>query len=89
LIPTLPELAPVLVMVVAALGDQPLAPAAGAADAASRRPSPRRLLVLTTPGGLDGFCRELATAAAAGTLGPQAYASASANHGITWSDQPP
>jgi quercetin dioxygenase-like cupin family protein len=43
-----------------------------------------RLLVLTTPGGLDGFFRELAAAHAAGTLGPDAYASASEHHGITW-----
>jgi hypothetical protein len=40
--------------------------------------------VLTTPGGLDGFFRELAAAHAAGTLGPDAYASASEHHGITW-----
>ena len=51
-----------------------------------RRVVPRtgRLLVLTSPGGLEGFFRELADADRAGTLGPGAYASASANHGITW-----
>ena len=53
---------------------------------AQRRVTPGvgRQLVLTVPGGLDGFFRELAEAHAAGTLGPEAYASASANHGITW-----
>jgi hypothetical protein len=40
--------------------------------------------VLTVPGGLDGFFRELAEAHEAGTLGPGAYALASKNHGITW-----
>jgi mannose-6-phosphate isomerase-like protein (cupin superfamily) len=43
-----------------------------------------RLLVLTTPGGLDGFFRELATAHAQETLGPEAYAGASQKYGITW-----
>ena len=43
-----------------------------------------RLLVVTTPGGFDGFFRELAAADAAGTLGPDAYASASEKYGITW-----
>jgi mannose-6-phosphate isomerase-like protein (cupin superfamily) len=43
-----------------------------------------RLLVLTTPGGFDGFFRELAAADAAGTLGPDAYAAASEKYGITW-----
>jgi mannose-6-phosphate isomerase-like protein (cupin superfamily) len=53
---------------------------------AQRRAVPRegRLLVLTVPGGFDGFFRELAAADAAGTLGPDAYAAASENHGITW-----
>ena len=40
--------------------------------------------MLTAPAGLDGFFRELAAAEADGTLGPEAYASASRNHGITW-----
>jgi mannose-6-phosphate isomerase-like protein (cupin superfamily) len=43
-----------------------------------------RLLVVTTPGGLEGFFRMLAEAEAAGTLGPEAYAQASERHGITW-----
>jgi len=47
-------------------------------------PGHGRLLVLTVPGGLDGFFRELAEAHEAGTLGPDAYALASKNHGITW-----
>ena len=47
-------------------------------------PGEGRLLVLTTPGGLEGFFRELATAQTAGTLGPDAYANASARFGITW-----
>jgi mannose-6-phosphate isomerase-like protein (cupin superfamily) len=45
-----------------------------------------RLLVLTVPGGLEGFFRELAVAHEAGTLGPDAYASASKRYGITWLD---
>jgi mannose-6-phosphate isomerase-like protein (cupin superfamily) len=51
-----------------------------------RRVVPRtgRLLILTAPAGLEGFFRELAEADRAGTLGPEAYASASANYGITW-----
>ena len=47
-------------------------------------PGEGRLLVLTVPGGLEGFFRELAAAHEAGTLGPDAYASASENYGITW-----
>ena len=47
-------------------------------------PGEGRLLVLTTPGGLDGFFRELAHAHRSGTLGPEAYAAASARYGITW-----
>ena len=47
-------------------------------------PGEGRQLVLTVPGGLDGFFRELAEAEKAGTLGPDAYASASRNYGITW-----
>ena len=43
-----------------------------------------RLLILTVPGGFDGFFRELAAADAAGTLGPDAYAAASEKYGITW-----
>ena len=43
-----------------------------------------RLLVLTSPAGFEGFFRELAAAQTQGTLGPDAYAAASARHGITW-----
>jgi quercetin dioxygenase-like cupin family protein len=47
-------------------------------------PGQGRELVLTTPGGFEGFFRELASAHAAGSLGPDAYASASERFGITW-----
>ena len=47
-------------------------------------PGEGRLLVLTSPGGFEGFFRELAAAHDAGTLGPEAYAQASENYGITW-----
>lgn len=47
-------------------------------------PAEGRLLILTAPAGLDGFFRELAAAERAGTLGPDAYATASARYGITW-----
>jgi mannose-6-phosphate isomerase-like protein (cupin superfamily) len=47
-------------------------------------PGAGRLLVLTSPGGLEGFFRELAAAHEAGTLGPDAYALASQRYGITW-----
>jgi mannose-6-phosphate isomerase-like protein (cupin superfamily) len=43
-----------------------------------------RQLVLTTPGGFEGFFRELAAAEEAGTIGPDAYAVASERFGITW-----
>src|ERR671916_511421 len=51
-----------------------------------RRVVPRtgRLLILTAPAGLEGFFRELAEAEASGTLGPDAYARASSEHGISW-----
>jgi mannose-6-phosphate isomerase-like protein (cupin superfamily) len=51
-----------------------------------RRVVPRtgRILVLTAPGGLEGFFRALADADRAGTLGPEAYAAASERYGITW-----
>jgi mannose-6-phosphate isomerase-like protein (cupin superfamily) len=53
---------------------------------AQRRVVPRtgRVLAMTSPAGFEGFFRELAAADAAGRLGPQAYAEASAKHGITW-----
>lgn len=43
-----------------------------------------RLLIITTPGGFDGFFRMLADADREGDLGPDAYARASAEFGITW-----
>jgi mannose-6-phosphate isomerase-like protein (cupin superfamily) len=53
-----------------------------------RRVVPRmgRVLVLASPAGLEGFFRELADADKAGELGPDAYATASRNHGVTWLD---
>jgi Cupin domain len=53
---------------------------------AQRRVVPRtgRTLDICSPGGLDGFFRELAEADRAGTLGPEAYATVSARYGITW-----
>jgi mannose-6-phosphate isomerase-like protein (cupin superfamily) len=47
-------------------------------------PGEGRLLVMTTPAGLEGFFRALAAAEQAGTLGPKAYAEASEHHGLTW-----
>ena len=47
-------------------------------------PNAGRQLVLTTPGGFEGFFRELAASEAAGVLGPDAYATASERFGITW-----
>jgi mannose-6-phosphate isomerase-like protein (cupin superfamily) len=49
-------------------------------------PGQGRQLVVTTPGGLEGFLRELAAAHEGGTLGPAAYATASERHRITWLD---
>jgi mannose-6-phosphate isomerase-like protein (cupin superfamily) len=45
-----------------------------------RRVVPRtgRVLVMTSPAGFEGFFRELAAG------GPDAYARAARNHGITW-----
>ena len=43
-----------------------------------------RQLVVTTPGGFEGFFRELAAAEEGGTIGPEAYAAASERFGITW-----
>jgi mannose-6-phosphate isomerase-like protein (cupin superfamily) len=43
-----------------------------------------RLLVLTSPAGVEGFFRALAAAHQEGTLGPGTYADASARYGITW-----
>jgi mannose-6-phosphate isomerase-like protein (cupin superfamily) len=47
-------------------------------------PGVGRTLIVITPGGFEGFFRELAAADSAGTLGPQAYASASERYGIAW-----
>jgi mannose-6-phosphate isomerase-like protein (cupin superfamily) len=47
-------------------------------------PEAGRFLVMTCPGGFDGFFRILADADCAGTLRPETYAEASARHGITW-----
>lgn len=47
-------------------------------------PGVGRELVVFTPGGFEQFFRELAQADAAGTLGPDAYASASEKAGVTW-----
>ncbi|HEY7603633.1 MAG TPA: cupin domain-containing protein [Gaiellaceae bacterium] len=47
-------------------------------------PGEGRLLVLTVPGGFDGFFRRLAAAHEAGSLGPDAYAEASEKYGLTW-----
>jgi mannose-6-phosphate isomerase-like protein (cupin superfamily) len=47
-------------------------------------PGVGRLLVMTSPAGFEGFFRELAAAHSAGTLGPDAYANASARFGISW-----
>ena len=47
-------------------------------------PGVGRTLIVTTPGGFDGFFRELAAAESAGMLGPDAYAAASERYGITW-----
>ena len=43
-----------------------------------------RIMFVCTPGGLEGFFRELAQADAEGRLGPDAYAEASEQYGITW-----
>jgi mannose-6-phosphate isomerase-like protein (cupin superfamily) len=53
---------------------------------AQRRAIPRtgRVLVLTSPAGLEGFFRELAEADRAGAIGPEAYARASERYAVTW-----
>lgn len=53
---------------------------------AQRRAVPRtgRVLVMTTPAGLEGFFRELDEAHRTGRLGPDAYSHASQTYGITW-----
>jgi hypothetical protein len=47
-------------------------------------PREGRLLIVTTPGGFEGFFRELAATDSAGALGPDAYAAASERYGISW-----
>ena len=47
-------------------------------------PGAGRLLVMTSPGGFDGFFRMLADADRAGTLGPETYAEASSRYAIRW-----
>jgi mannose-6-phosphate isomerase-like protein (cupin superfamily) len=49
-------------------------------------PGEGRQLVLVSPGGFEGFFRDLAAAHEAGTLGPEAYSAASTRFGITWID---
>ena len=49
-------------------------------------PGEGRQLILVSPGGFEGFFRELAAAHDAGTLGPDAYAGASERYRITWVD---
>ncbi len=49
-------------------------------------PGEGRLLILATPGGFEGFFRELAAAHEAGTLGPAAYAEASQRYRVSWLD---
>jgi mannose-6-phosphate isomerase-like protein (cupin superfamily) len=53
---------------------------------AQRRVVPRvgRQLVMISPGGWEGFLRELDAAERDGTIGPEAYARVSARYGITW-----
>ena len=47
-------------------------------------PGVGRMLIVVAPGGFEGFFRRLAAAEEAGELGPDAYASASEEFGITW-----
>jgi mannose-6-phosphate isomerase-like protein (cupin superfamily) len=47
-------------------------------------PGRGRQLVLITPGGFEGFFRDLAAAHADGLLGPDAYTAASEHYGISW-----
>ena len=53
---------------------------------AHRRVVPRtgRFLTMVSPAGFEGFFRELSDAERNGTIGPDAYARASARYGITW-----
>lgn len=47
-------------------------------------PGVGRLLLVLSPGGFEGFFRQLAAAEAAGSLDENAYAAASQAYGITW-----
>ena len=47
-------------------------------------PGVGRFLVMTCPGGFEGFFRMLADAERTGALGPATYAEASARYGISW-----
>jgi mannose-6-phosphate isomerase-like protein (cupin superfamily) len=47
-------------------------------------PGTGRILIVVTPAGFEGFFRELAEADRRGELGPEAYAAASENFGISW-----
>jgi len=47
-------------------------------------PGVGRFLVMTCPGGLEGFFRMLSDADRAGRLGPETYAEASLRYGLTW-----
>jgi hypothetical protein len=51
-----------------------------------RRIVPRtgRFMTMVSPAGFEGFFRELDAAQRDGTIGPDAYARASARYGITW-----
>jgi mannose-6-phosphate isomerase-like protein (cupin superfamily) len=47
-------------------------------------PGKGHFVVMTSPGGFEGFFRMLAEAEQGGRLGPETYAAASARFGITW-----
>jgi mannose-6-phosphate isomerase-like protein (cupin superfamily) len=47
-------------------------------------PNEGRMLIVITPGGFEGFFRDLAEAEREGRLGPEAYEAASEKFEITW-----
>jgi mannose-6-phosphate isomerase-like protein (cupin superfamily) len=47
-------------------------------------PGEGRMLIVITPGGFEGFFRDLAEAERKGELGPDAYAAVSEKFGISW-----
>jgi mannose-6-phosphate isomerase-like protein (cupin superfamily) len=55
---------------------------------AQRRVVPRtgRILIMTSPAGVEGVFRDLAEAETEGTIGPEVYARVSERYGITWLD---